>query len=112
MVRVQVPLRIRQQRGRTIIEGSAISAPRSDATLIGALRKAHSMITLDTRHLPVCDTSPDTLYERRLIRLAFLAPDLQAAILDGRHPAHINLAYLIDNPVPLSWTEQRTMFAR
>jgi hypothetical protein len=42
--------------------------------------------------------------------LALLAPDLVEAILDGRQPATMQLQPLIRG-FPVSWAEQRAMFA-
>lgn len=49
-------------------------------------------------------------YYCALVRLGHLAPDITAAILDGRQPAHINRQYLarITN-LPIDWREQRAM---
>lgn len=44
----------------------------------------------------------------RLLRLATLAPDIVAAILDGRQPAQLSRAALLVTPeMPLGWGEQR-----
>lgn len=56
--------------------------------------------------------SPDargasTGYERRLAALAFLAPDLQAAIVAGRQPAGLKLQHLLGTDLPLAWADQR-----
>lgn len=68
------------------------------------------MITLDRKRLPTLAVSPDTLYERRLSRLAFLAPDLQASILEGRQPPYLNLEQLVERPLPIYWEAQRDLF--
>jgi len=44
---------------------------------------------------------------RRLMPLAFLAPDIMKAILDGRTPAVLTLSRLTAVTLPLSWPEQR-----
>ena len=41
------------------------------------------------------------------MRISFLAPDIVAAILDGRHPKHLTRAQLLKREIPLSWAEQR-----
>jgi site-specific DNA recombinase len=47
-------------------------------------------------------------YLTQLLRLAYLAPDITAAILDGRQPARLTATRLIGHPsLPLSWAEQR-----
>ncbi|WP_104020205.1 hypothetical protein [Roseovarius nitratireducens] len=59
---------------------------------------------------PTLAAAPASPYRRRLIRLAFLAPDLQDAILGGRQPCEMALAALMDADLPLSWSEQRRRF--
>lgn len=44
---------------------------------------------------------------RRLVRLAFLAPDIQQRILAGRQPPGMNLEHLMAHDVPRSWKAQR-----
>jgi len=45
------------------------------------------------------------------IRLAFLAPDIVEAILEGRQPSTLTLARLEQAcPLPISWDEQRALF--
>ena len=109
-IRLIAAIRIRNRRGRTEIRSTSIRTARKDPILIGALQRAHAMVELDTRHLPFCRTSPDTQYGRRLIRLAFLAPDLQKSILDGTQPADLTLDHLLTKPVPCDWDAQRRRF--
>ena len=51
----------------------------------GTGHTAHALIKRDTTGLPTLDAAPDTPHRHRLIRLAFLAPDLQQAILAGQN---------------------------
>ncbi len=105
------PIRMRNRRGRTeITSGQQTSKPNRDPILINALRRAHAMVEQDTSRLPICRTSPPTQYARRLIRLAFLAPDLQKKIMDGTQPKQMNLEDLLKDPIPINWDEQRAMF--
>ena len=47
-------------------------------------------------------------YFSRVVRLAYLAPDIIAAILDGRQPANLTAARLSQtSELPLAWSEQR-----
>ena len=49
-------------------------------------------------------------YVRRLIELSFLAPDITAAILDGRQPVDLTAQRLTNLSVlPLTWAEQRRL---
>jgi hypothetical protein len=109
-LRIEVPLRIRNRRGRTSIQLAQEPETCFDEIMIGALRRAHAAIKLDRQRLPILAKAPGTLYERRLTRLAFLAPDLQAAILEGRQPAHLTLEQLIERPLPIDWEQQRAIF--
>lgn len=44
----------------------------------------------------------------RIVRLAFLAPDIVAAILKGQHPPGLSARQLMNGPtLPLAWLEQR-----
>ena len=46
----------------------------------------------------------------KLIRAAFLAPDLVEAVLEGRAPSQLTLAELTKE-LPWDWNEQRRRFA-
>jgi site-specific DNA recombinase len=47
-------------------------------------------------------------YFSQLLRLAYLAPDITAAILEGRQPAGLTTTTLIERAnLPISWREQR-----
>lgn len=50
-------------------------------------------------------------YLTRLLRMTLLAPDLVAAILDGRQGAEVTLARLMQ-PFPADWSGQLQAFAR
>jgi hypothetical protein len=97
--------------------GSAGAAQtRRDPVLIRALRQAHRLTGAMGRRsadgvLEALRTkAPTSPYHRRLCRLAFLAPDLQAAIVEGRQPPALNLERLIHEPIPLAWPEQRRLY--
>ena len=49
-------------------------------------------------------------YVSSLIRLAYLAPEITRAIVDGSQPAQLTLADLMSRDIPLDWTEQRRSF--
>lgn len=44
-------------------------------------------------------------YVCRVLRLTLLAPDIVEVILDGRHPAEVTLAVLMES-FPVEWREQ------
>jgi site-specific DNA recombinase len=49
-------------------------------------------------------------YATRLLRLAFLAPDIVTAIVNGRHPPQLTAKRLMDDTrLPLDWSVQREL---
>ena len=79
---------------------------RRDPVLIKALRTAHAMLDCDTCGRPVLRRVPRPRHQRRLARLAFLSPRLQAAIIEGRQPAGLTLAKIVRGKLPTCWKEQ------
>lgn len=107
LLQLTLPLRLAVRGGRTTIEGgSPQGTARPDRTLVAALRQAQGMLRRDPRGLPVLEAVPASSYRRRLLRLAFLAPDLQRAILEGRQPPGLTLAALMAMELPLGWADQ------
>jgi len=82
---------------------------QKDATLISALRRAHTLVQKD-RGMPLATEVSRSPYERRIQRFAFLAPDIQRAIIDGGQPAGLNLERLAKTLLPISWKVQRKVF--
>jgi site-specific DNA recombinase len=104
---VTVPISLPLRGGRRTIAAGQPDAADHDVTLITALRKAHAMVGRDDRGQPIITAAPTSPYERRLLRLAFLAPDVQQAILAGRQPCSLNLEQLIHRDLPIAWSRQR-----
>ena len=77
-----------------------------DAALVTALRRAHRL-TRREQGIPLVDAAPGSQYDRMILRLAFLAPDLQRDILAGRQPPDLNLERLRKMTIPLDWNRQR-----
>ena len=121
-LRLVLPVRMKLHGGRTwMVEPDGkpqLPASRPDPVLIRALRSAHEVAArvgltgsrTRTGRSALRDASLGTRYERRLCALAFLAPDIQAAILAGRQPAMLNRQRLLDSDIPLGWAEQRSAF--
>ena len=114
-----VSLSIRASLKRTgkemkfIVEGVTNSAP-ADTTLIRLLvrgRKiAKRMFELDCPPLEAIahEERLTASYATRLVRLAFLAPDIVAAILAGKQPLGLTANKLMaDTRLPLDWRDQR-----
>lgn len=83
-------------------------------SLIRAMARAHNWVDRILRGEAVNqrsiakETGLDERYVSRIIPLAFLAPDLIEAILEGKQAAHLSLDGCLGN-VPHDWNEQRTL---
>lgn len=90
-----------------------MKASRVDIKLVKALKAAHawqlklnaSPLTAQA-DLTAAQVHPDS-YIRQLGQLAFLAPDIQQAILDGHQPAGLTIKRLLASKLPLEWSAQR-----
>jgi hypothetical protein len=118
---IRIPMRLARRGGRKLVltpDGAAPSPQRQlpDDTMVKALVRAHrwrrkvesgeaASITELAQQEGV--TPP---YVFRLLRLTCLAPDIVAAILDGRQPKGTRLADLVRD-VPLDWSEQQLRLA-
>lgn len=109
-MRLVLPCHLSTRRGRTEIIPGTRTGSGHDQTLIRALRQSHALVERDRTGMPILEAAPDTPHRNRLVRLAFLAPDLQQAILAGQQPSGLTLAQLLDGRMPLQWQRQREMF--
>jgi len=116
---VEVSARPQFRGGRTWMvrpDRRAASPQQPDRQLLKAIAQAHAILAVhDAGPL----TSPAQQHRargisdshlRRVAALAFLAPDVQRAILEGRQPAGLSLQQMIRPGVPLAWADQRTAF--
>ena len=113
------PLQLRRigKEVRMVIDHTDPFAPvvNPDPTLIKAIVKAHRFNQLLQRgavskFAELAKTEKlHRSYYSQILRLAYLAPDITAAILDGRQPGGLTATMLIEHAaLPLSWQEQRT----
>lgn len=117
---ITLPVQWVRRRGRTEVlpppGKESAPAPRPDPYLVKALRRAHQMLAqhggapLGRPEQALPGSAPDGPYERRLIRLAFLGPDLQAKILEGRQPRGLTLKALLRWEPAADWRSQRMEF--
>ncbi len=103
-------IRVARRGGRTVVTRATDPGPRPDPYLIRALRAAHALLGKDARGRPVLDVTPASSHKRLQVRLAFLAPDLQRAILEGRQPPGLTLKRLMQGPIPTAWDEQIRLY--
>ncbi|MFN3838142.1 MAG: recombinase family protein [Brevundimonas sp.] len=97
--------------------GAAITRQSIDPALSSALVRAEAWkrrliggdgATLET----IADEEKlNQSYASRMLRVAFLAPDLKQAVLDGTAPEALSLYAIMHRGLPLDWDEQRAMFA-
>nr|WP_294812210.1 hypothetical protein [uncultured Sphingomonas sp.] len=45
----------------------------------------------------------------RALRLNYLAPDIIAAIIDGRQPPDLTRRKLLNTSIPMDWVQQRVL---
>ncbi len=87
-----------------------------DPKLVAVVAKAHAWFgrlrsgkTLSVQAIAT-EEKVDRSYARRVVYLAFLAPDIVQRILKGDHPPTLNATRLIRmTPLPLAWAEQREL---
>jgi len=96
-------------------EDWSLSVPRIDQGLFAALVRAHRWrAAIERGDVTSVDdlAKREGLHRRRvreLLRLAFLAPDIQQAIVEGRQPKGLGLERLTETGPPVSWLEQRRL---
>ena len=118
-VELSIGIRLKHRQTAVLIEapGSAQQAPRVDRALLRALCLARAWAGLlasgevaSVRDLALrygfCNH-----YTAKLLPLAWLAPDLATAILNGEQPKTVTLGALVKNTLPMDWNEQRQLFA-
>ena len=87
-----------------------------DPKLVTVIAKAHEWFerlrsgkTLSVQAIAT-EEKVDRSYARRVIYLAFLAPDIVQRIMKGDHPPSLNATRLIRmTPLPMAWDEQREL---
>lgn len=112
-VYVEMELKVCNNGKKVIIGNKPARAPEHNATLITALKSAHEIKILyigrDAKSLSkiASERNMDPRHVWRTLKLAFLAPDIQLAILNGTQPRGLVLKDLIYQAIPTSWNEQR-----
>jgi hypothetical protein len=88
-----------------------------DPVLVRLLVRSHAIRArlLNEPSLPLKDIAAEegisSSYVTRLLRLAFLVPNIVAAILNGKHPPQLTANRLMDDTrLPLDWVAQRELF--
>jgi site-specific DNA recombinase len=96
---------------------SDLRVPRSVPSLVKAVARAHDWVQRIAageacNHRAIANqTGLRGRYVSRIIQLAFLAPDITEAILEGRQPPDMTLDALRGD-IPADWVEQREQMLR
>jgi DNA invertase Pin-like site-specific DNA recombinase len=96
----------RKRGARLVIAGKSPEENTPEPKLVALVRRAHQ-----ARAALFSNAAPrGNRHIERLARLAYLAPDITSAILDGTQPATLTSRTLLKVPgIPLGWPEQRKM---
>jgi site-specific DNA recombinase len=114
---LRIPARLKRTgiEMRMVVEDGSEPA-NVDPVLVRLLLRAHVIRArlLQESSLPLKEIAAEegisSSYVTRLLRLAFLAPDIVTAILNGRHPPQLTANRLMDDTrLPLDWTAQREL---
>lgn len=117
---VTFPVRLCLTRGglKLVMQGPSRSDTAPDPTLVKLLRTAHAYHRqLDaaaeeaTMQSLAADAGVTSSYFTRVLRLAWLAPDVTLALLSGQHPAEMNALRLLklSSRLPIDWPGQRRL---
>jgi hypothetical protein len=97
---------------RLVVHGAG-GQPEQDGTLIKLIVRAQALRERMLQdHLSIGELAEreglTRSYITRVLRLAFLAPDITAAILEGRQPPELTAHQLLrDSRLPIEWPAQR-----
>jgi hypothetical protein len=118
---VRVPMRFAKRGGRKLVVSPhgvptwTAARPRIDNTMVKALARAFRWRRMletgafcSVAELATAEAINKS-YVSRALRLTLLAPDIVEAILDGRQPAEMTLAVLME-PLPVEWRQQAAAF--
>jgi hypothetical protein len=105
-----------RERKEIFVPGNSGTQPRRiDQALVLALARARSW-TRALRQVEFVDTAEiaqrfglSDAHVRRLLRFAYLAPDIVEAIVEGRQPRILTVKLLLRG-IPLDWADQRVAF--
>ena len=120
-ITLEVPVRFRRRgvEAKLVIQDQSHAPSEPDANLVEALARAHSWWGMIARGEAsgfggiARAEQLDRTYVTRVICLAFLAPEIAKAILDGHQPIELTAKRLISSAttLPLLWADQTNYFA-
>jgi hypothetical protein len=114
---LRIPIRLKTWGGEKLIHApggeSSNNGARPDKALIKAVARAFEW--RDALEKKEAESVSDLArkagctyhYVKRILGLAFLAPDIVENILQGKQPQGVNLSHILQVNLPLSWKAQR-----
>jgi hypothetical protein len=118
VVTLTTPARLKRvgREMRMLVENAHDQTP-ADPSLLRIIARAHDIHgrLIQNTELTVHDVARDervsSAYFYTLVRLPWLAPDITAAIVNGRQPPELNAMKLtrLTTRLPAEWTKQRTL---
>jgi len=123
VISIEIPMTFKKRGGRRIFvlpdgsHGHPLPAATIDNAMVKAVARAfrwqkllengiYSCIDDIAKAERICPS-----FVGKVFRLALLAPDIVAEILDGAQPASLTLKDMM-KPFPVGWAEQRRYFCR
>lgn len=107
---VHVPRRLKFRGGRAWLQGEVPKRAQLSQPLIRSLRRAHQVLEAHLDGDGLLFQAPVSPYQRNLVPLAFLAPEVQVAFLEGRQKPGVLLDDLGSNAISLCWDDQKAAF--
>ncbi len=110
---IEAPFALRRRgvEGRIVVGDRE---PQPDRTLLRALSRAHAWVADLRDGKPLSEIATATRHSESYIRtraqLAFLSPEIQRDILEGRQPEDLTLEKIVRKPVPLDWDDQARLY--
>ncbi|MGE3744200.1 MAG: recombinase family protein [Sphingomonadaceae bacterium] len=104
---------VRRGKELRLVIGQQRDQPRRDDGLVTLMLKADAAHRQLFEQAGELSANPrySIKHQARMARLAYLAPDIIAAIVDGRQPATLTARQMLRAPeIPLDWDEQRKLF--
>jgi len=108
---LQTKLVHRGQEKRLVL-GDRPTTAKADPVLLKLVAMAQSLkMSLNSAMKDEVTNAYSKRHRWQLLRVAYLAPDIIAAIVDGRHPPSLTGRRLLRaTGIPLDWNEQRSFF--
>jgi hypothetical protein len=111
---IRIAWSAKAKEAATAVEGNGVAEGAHNEGLIQSIVRAHAWVQClrDGTHESIEELAEANRLHpkvvRQALRLAFLAPDVTLAVLEGRQPAGLSLAR-IPKLLPLPWTEHERL---